>query len=364
MKQLNYDTVSRLLARALGLTLEELEESLRPAREEDLDGIIALRGQHEKIGHRHDDHAYLTWRYQFKEKGWKRQIWIFVLRGEVVGTTGIERDYLRYKGVAGDVYKVMDILVREDLMMSGLGVWIALRLRKFFDNTFCIGSTKYSHSIVTKLNKPLPTWQSWRYPIRLQHFRGRRFGVKPLNLLLRIRDIFKPRGVPPGYQFSIRNAPDAATDELYESMTEYSLMPSRNLDKYAWRFGKHPYLNARYFKLKTGGRLMAQAAVTGAPHRRAVVYDMLVRHDGDKRNSSRTLSLLLPLVINTLAAEGIDVVSTRVNDSVSAAALSRAGFILRDDPGPIGYHFMQEELDTLLRQGVPFFLMPTDADYD
>lgn len=364
MRKLDYPTVSRLLTRALGVGLSELEDSFRPATEVDLQGILDLRANHKKIGHRDDDRAYLTWRYDFQPQGWRNQLWVFQVDGEAVGTIGVEREYLSHRRIRRDVFKLMDILVREDYMLTGLGVWLTLRLRQFFENTYCIGSTKYSYSIVTKLNKYLPTLQTWRYPIRLQHFRGRTFGIRGLNALLRIRDLFKRRELPAGYTLAISDAPDPATDELYESMTELVLMPKRSLDKYGWRFGKHPYLEARFFKLKFRGQIVAQAAVTPAPGRRANVYDMLFRHDGDPGTGAQPLTILLPSVVNTLAKEGVDVVSTQVSDPTSAAALSKAGFIYRNEPNPVGYFFQDPELYGLMRQGVPFFLMPADADYD
>jgi hypothetical protein len=364
MRRLDYPTVSRLLCRSMGTTLAELEDAFRPAKAADLPSILELRANHNKIEHREDDHAYLTWRYQFEPEGWRNQLWVFQWGGEIVGLVGVEREYLTYRRIKRDVFKLMDILLREDHMLTGLGVWINLRLRHFFENTYCIGSTRYSHSIVTKLNQSLPPWQTWRYPIRLQQFRGHTFGVRGLNALLRVRDFFKPRKIPKGYQLDISDSPDPAIDELYRSMTNLFLMPRRSLDKYGWRFGKHPTLKARYFRLRTGGQLVTQAAVTPAPNRRANVYDLLFRDRGDSAENTRNLSVLMASVINTLAAEGIDVVSAQVNDPVSAAGLSRAGFILRNEPGPIGYTFHDEELDAIVRQGVPFFLTPADADYD
>jgi hypothetical protein len=365
MRKLDYATVSKLMAGFYGLSVGDLEARFRPAVVEDLDGVIKLRAEHTKIGKRKDDRAYLTWRYEFNEdKEWRNQLWVFEHQGEIIGTVGVERDFLTYRGETREVHKLMDILIHEDQMQSGLGVWITLRLQEFFRDTFCIGSTRYSHSIVTKLNNALPDLQTWRYPIRLQQVRGRRFPVLPLNALLKVRGLLRPNRVPPGYELVVSETADPRIRELHASMAEVCLIPSRNIDKWNWRFGTHPTLKTQFFGLIAHGQLVAHAAVTKNPARRADLYDLLFLHQESKRSSARTLSHLLALVINAMTVDGIDVISTRINDPISAEALSRAGFVYRDEPGPIGFRFEDESLRELMSQGLPLFLMPADADYD
>jgi hypothetical protein len=76
------------------------------------------------------------------------------------------------------------------------------------------------------------------------------------------------------------------------------------------------------------------------------------------------LADLLTLVIHQLVTDGVEVVSTRINDPATASALRRAGFIRRTEPFAMGYTFREETPARWMAEGVPLFLMPVDSDID
>ena len=92
------------------------------------------------------------------------------------------------------------------------------------------------------------------------------------------------------------------------------------------------------------------------------IVDALARLDEHPTGGIKRLADLLTLLIGRLAAEGVEVVGTKVNDPVTSAALRRAGFIRRREPFAMGYRFREEVPARWMSEGVPLFLMLADSD--
>jgi hypothetical protein len=233
-----------------------------------------------------------------------------------------------------------------------------LRLQETFENTLCLGSTPYSHSIVTRLNDPLPDWATWRYAIRLKQ----RARVPGLDALLAIQRRVLRRLIHPDSRLSEHGQALSATAALRDTMAASRIMPSRDAARAEWRFGQQPDRTYAQFALTRRNVCVAHVTVSrlGA---RAEISDALVLERGAPSDSIGSLSDLLTLVIDLLAKDGVAVIGTRVNDAWTAAALRRAGFIRRSEECALGCHFASPTLAEWISDGVPLFLMPADSDF-
>ena len=359
-RELDYPLVTKLLGRAFGVPGGELEASFAPATSNDLDELLSLRADHDRTEHRSGDRRYLEWRYDLSGETPGRAIWVFRRSGELVGTLGVEEDVFSHAGTDVTVHKLMDILAREDHMGSGLGVWMNLRLQTLFENTLCIGSTQYSHSIVTKLNTALPDWQTWRYPMRLGY---KHRSLARLDPLLRFKRAIFRSLVRNDVGLVRSDRALAGLSELRASMCARRIMPSRSAGKTAWRLDGCPDAPYEHFALATPGGDVTASIVVRRSGGRAELSDALVSEARGRRAATRTLSDLLTLVATELASEGIEVLGTRVNDPYTVAALRRTGFLRRPEPLAMGYRFGSEALTAWMDAGVPLFLMPVDSDF-
>ena len=169
------EKTARLVSRALGCQPDELAAGLRPARSDELAGVLALR--REVIGEElnWDDDAYLRWRYQFGEPGEGLAIcWICTLGDRLLGMVGVEPLHLQAGGLAADAHVTMDIMVRPELDGVGLGVWINQAICERLGCVVAVGSNPNSRGVIARTFEPLPDRRSYTHPLNFSHFMAKR----------------------------------------------------------------------------------------------------------------------------------------------------------------------------------------------
>lgn len=169
------DKTSKVLARALKVTPEDLLSSFRLATLADLPQILGLRAQVLGADITWDDEAYLLWRYRFGREGLRGgDCLVVVLNGQLLGLIGTEDITLRWADTAVSGIRVMDILIQPELSGIGLGVWISQVLQARHALVLAVGANPNSKGLVTRIFDVLPNRRVWVCPIRLDQFLAKR----------------------------------------------------------------------------------------------------------------------------------------------------------------------------------------------
>lgn len=171
-----YPTLTRVVARSLGLAAAELEGALRPAGPQDFDDVLAFRRQHLHVPIRWPDGDYLRWRYRWTPGGEGfGDFWLLRRAGEPIAALGLESLACRFdsrtlRGVRG-----MDLLVRPDCRDSGLGVWLNATLIERHPFAIAMGANENSAGMVRRLFRPLRPRRTFTHPLDLGPFLARRW---------------------------------------------------------------------------------------------------------------------------------------------------------------------------------------------
>lgn len=169
------DKTSKVVARALKVTPEDLLSSFRRATVADLPQILSLRAQVLGAGITWDDEAYLLWRYRFGRDGLRGgDCLVVMLNGQLHGLIGTEDVTLRWGDTSVSGIRVMDILIQPELSSIGLGVWISQVLQARHPLVLAVGANANSKGLVTRLFDVLPNRRVWVCPIRIDHFLSKR----------------------------------------------------------------------------------------------------------------------------------------------------------------------------------------------
>jgi hypothetical protein len=146
------EKTTRLVARALGLSAEELNTGFRPAKQADLAQVLVIREHLLGTGLHWDDAAYLTWRYHFGDlRRGRGDCWVLVRGSQVIGMVGTERLMVLHRKRRVPAISVMDIAMHPEFEGLGLGPWMAMRLCQQFGCVLAVGSNPKSRGIVSKI---------------------------------------------------------------------------------------------------------------------------------------------------------------------------------------------------------------------
>jgi len=169
------DKTERFVSRALGCTPEALGASLRPARVDELAGVLELRRQVIGAELVWDDEAYLCWRYQFGLHGEAlATCWVCTLGDRLLGMIGVEQVRLIAGDQASDAHVTMDIMVCPELAGVGLGVWINQAIYQRLGCVLAVGSNPKSRGVIARAFEPLPDRRSYTHPLHFGHFMAKR----------------------------------------------------------------------------------------------------------------------------------------------------------------------------------------------
>ncbi len=181
----SFAKTTTLVARALGITPDQLRESFQPARLCHLASVTELRRQ--IIGHdpARDDARYLQWRYDFEGRPDSHGRLMVVAQGEkVLGMIGAEFVRLAQGGDRLDALSLMDIMVDPEVDGSGLGVWLNLAIFEENPVVFEIGANPNSIGLVTRLFHRLPNRKQYVTPLTMRRYLEKRLQSRAAALVL------------------------------------------------------------------------------------------------------------------------------------------------------------------------------------
>ncbi len=176
----SFDSTTKLVARALGLTPAELLLARRPAVLDDLPSVLALRQLDFGPSITWNDSAYLAWRYRLgRADCGLGELWVVHHNGVLLGMIGTEDMVCAHAGRRLEGLRSMDILVDPRAKNSGLGVWLNQALFRQGDFTLVVGSNPNSIGIMKRLYQPLPPGCLYVRPVDFRRYLERRFGKGP-----------------------------------------------------------------------------------------------------------------------------------------------------------------------------------------
>lgn len=146
-------TTTRMFARSLGCSPDQLTAAFRPAIRDDLPALLAFR---QRTGW--DDDAYLRWRYGLDTDGRDGPGTLWLLRDDtgVLAVIGSEAQRIHHAGRTLDGQLLMDIQLRPDLEGGGGGVWLNQMMMAKADVTLAVGANAHSIGLVKRMFSPLP----------------------------------------------------------------------------------------------------------------------------------------------------------------------------------------------------------------
>ena len=146
-------TTTRMFARSLGWSPEQLTVAFRPATLDDLPALLAFRQRKDW-----DDDAYLRWRYGLETAGeaLPGQLWLLRNEAQVLAVIGREAQRIHYDGHAFDGQLLMDIQLLPGLEGGGGGVWLNQTMMARADVTLAVGANAHSIGLVKRMFSPLP----------------------------------------------------------------------------------------------------------------------------------------------------------------------------------------------------------------
>lgn len=169
-----YPTLTRLVARNLGCDGAALIASLGAAGVADLADVLAFRQAHLHVPVRWPDEAYMRWRYRWDDAApGFGPLWLLRREGQLLAMLGLETLLCLHEGTVLEGVRGMDLLVRPDLLETGLGVWLNATLVERHTFALAMGANANSHGIVSRLFRPLRPRRTYTHPLDLGPFMAR-----------------------------------------------------------------------------------------------------------------------------------------------------------------------------------------------
>lgn len=173
----SFAVTTRLTARALGLSPDQLTAAFRPARIDDLPRIVEQRTIERGGPAAWNDGSYLSWRYRLgRHCTALGELWVVDHAGELLGMIGVEEIDCAVvtRHVAG--VRPMDLLVAPRALNSGLGPWLNQAAVERAGFALAIGGNDNSIGIVERMYRPLPPLLTFTLALDWGPYFGRRFG--------------------------------------------------------------------------------------------------------------------------------------------------------------------------------------------
>ena len=335
------ERMTRLVARALGLSAPQLLEAFKPATAEHLADVVALRQALFGADIHWDDAAYLTWRYHFGSTVHGRgECWVLVLDSRVAGMVGTEEIELQRGEERIAAWSTMDIAIDQRYEGSGLGSWMNLRLCAVAGCALTIGSNSKSRNMITRMFRRLPDRRSYVLPIRFQRMVRKRLGpwagahivtpaVEALAALWRL--VALPAA---GGQVELRHitrfGSDAAELLLWASDPE-EWQVARGVDFLNWRLFGNPRISYGVVGAYLHGTLVGYLATMRRKDLTGVTSVMLVDWAVDRTRYSAVFRALCADAIRTALHHGAELVGVTAYHARSERLLRAMGFVPRFD---------------------------------
>ena len=365
------------VAQALGLSKDDVLRAYRPAREDDIPQILALR-RRVNGAMWWDDPKFVEWRYfSRKTDACDTSYWVFVKNGEALGGCGIEPVTLVVDGIAMSAVRSFDIMVRPDLDGLGLGAFMNLVLFHNFPITLVTGSNERSHALLTRMFHYTTDLKFWKTAIRSKTLLEEHLGLgsastavawaaDPLLALWRSRHSI----VPPA-DVAVREITsfDARVADLSKRCEVAGrLIVRRSDDLLNWRFVQNPRCRHRIFGAFRGDRLDGYVITRfnrsrPNPRHEAEIVDWLVAPESG--GHAPVLPCLIQAGVNGLIHDGAGIVSCAAANGEIENAMRLTGFHFR--PGeqlPFFVHADDPEVQKRLSAAGDWFLTRGDHDVE
>jgi hypothetical protein len=367
-------TTTRLVARALQLTPDQLTGAFRVATLDDLPQVLDLRRRVLGKALTWDDSAYLRWRYGFAGDGKDRGAYFVVVHeGRLLGMVGSERLSLWCDGERLTVPSLMDIMIEPTLDGTGLGVWLNLMLFDRFPIAIEIGANPNSLGLISRLYHRLPNRKQYIAPLHWRRVLGRRMKSRllaattlPLDVLykgwraVRLRGLFKTWTHRPIERF------DATVDELFlNRIAPREIIIERDHAYLNWRLFGNPRVRYTVVGVYEGERLIGYwaAHLRQLPDgvRSVELVDWLIEENAGISGLGR----LLEHAVRWAESERADYVSVTLLHSMSERLLGKLGFLRRSHEfNTVGVHCVDIERWPMFHQAASWYLTECNTDTD
>jgi hypothetical protein len=326
----------KVIAKALGIDPSALESALRPALEEDLEGVLALRRLAYGSAPPWDEDRYFRWRYRLGPRPCRgSELWVASHGGTLYGCIGVEPVTLVLDGAPLAAGSLIDLAVDPQFDRLGIGVWLNLSLAERFSLVFTSGGNANSRRIIDRLFIPLANRRTFVYPIRSAsifrasaRLRAFRFAGPLLDGVAELtRRAHRPRGTA-----ELSTQPIVRFDERVDALSDADtrdagLTVLRRHGHLNWRFLENPRVNYSAIGVFRGDELCAYAvyriSTTPAGLRELWVVDLLM--SGPRAHAA--LHLLMHAAIRKAREHGAASVRVAAYDPRMAHAFKREGFL-------------------------------------
>lgn len=339
----SYDKITRVLARALAKSPDELRQSFAPASNDEFESIVDFRQQNMGDHLKWDDRVYLRWRYDFVSDNYstsdkKNRLWRVKMDDQILAVIGVDYAEFYVSGQVEDWRNPLDLLVRSDVDGFGLGVWMSLVLEQEYPRLFAMGATRHSQSIVKKLFHPMPDMGAWKLILNTKTLIARRFSnpvisallSKSLNVYLKLTLRFKLFST--AHDIEIKTIQDffPYQKDLHELHSSYQSsgqrLRYRTSEFLHWRFINNPRRVYPCVGAFVQEKLVGYAVYHKSPRAHLEIDDIFV-----SENNAKHLTAIITALVEFAYQENSPIISFIAHQHLLAAPLKKMGFRWRDD---------------------------------
>jgi hypothetical protein len=371
----SFAKTSKLVARAMGMTAEQLAASFRPARKTDLPNVAELRRRVIGEGLAWDDPAYLQWRYDFEGRRDGHGDCLVVEReGQVLGMIGAEKISLAFGEQRLDALSLMDIMVQPELDGSGLGIWLNMAVFESNPVVIEIGANPNSLGLINRLFYRLPDRRVYVAPLSFSRYLTNRMRIAPLAGLLALpangaamlwRAVTQ-RPKPGRWYFHDISRFDAAVDRLFAARwAPEEITFERNAAYLNWRLFRNPRARYKVFGAWENGDLVCYAAYQSSLRSDGLRAVSLVDWLVDARFGLMGFKALVRETVHRAWREKADIVTVTPLHARSERSLLSLGFLGQTtDFNTIGVRCAQPDRWPQLHDGAQWYITEVNTDRD
>jgi GNAT superfamily N-acetyltransferase len=368
-------TTTRLVARALRISADELNAAFRAATLADLGAIVDLRKRVLGKAIAWDDARYLQWRYDFTGRSDARGSVLAVIRGDrVLGMIGMERLSLISDAEQLTVPSLMDIMVDPELDGTGLGIWLNLAIFARNPIVIEIGANPNSLGLISRLFHRLPDRRQYVAPLRWRRIVGSRLRSRiaaasvatPFDLAAKAWRRLRYEKLPEGWSAQAIERFDGDAAQLFRSrLGPREVVVERTAAYLNWRLFENPRARCKVTAFYRDSRLIgywaAQVSVRPDGLRSVEMVDWLI----DEESGLAGLRRLLQHAVQWAEAEDADYVSVTTLHATSERILAKLGFFGRSQAyNTVGVHCADPQRWPELLEGSRWFLTESSTDRD
>lgn len=368
-----FTVVSKLVARALGITPGVLQDSFRVASAADLPAILELRRNAYGAGLTWDDSSYVRWRYTPGAPDGFGKMFILRIGERLAGVVGAECVRLHHGNVCTNAMSLMDLLVDASLEDTGLGVWLNMAVFERCPLIFEIGANANSIGVIDRLYRRLPNRICYSYPLHLRNYLQRRIGISwlaaavaaPLNAFLYATRLFTFPTTKSRWEFRNIQRFDDTVMSLFGERDGADICVERSSGWLNWRLFDNPRTRFDVIGAYAGEKLEGYIAF----HRRAgdqkaptiEIVDCLV----SRQYGSKLMRRLLGEVVRRAVAGNAEFVRATILGASMGRLLRTLGFVPQTNEYlTTGVHVASQSDFGDLYDGSRWFLTDANTDID